>query len=121
MRKFLAAMTLFFFSTVLLAQQPPPPTTLPPLNSAGVATGCNNTSITCTYTDVSVPVGQHFYFVVAATVNGYSTVSNKVDVTVTSGQNVVLNWNPSATTSPVPTYYIYRGAPPTNLQNLGVH
>ena len=96
---------------VLLAVQ-----SVPPLNSAGVATGCNNTTVACTYTDVAVPPGPHFYFAVASNASGYSGPSNRVDVTVPAGtHNVTLKWNPSNLTDPTVTYWIYRGAPPTNL------
>jgi hypothetical protein len=115
----LLAAILLLASVCVRAQSAP--TTRSPLNSSGVATGCNNTSIQCTYTDLNVPVGKHFYFVVAQNSNGYSTVSNSVNLTISlSGSYVVVSWTPSVTTSPTVTYFIYRGAPPTNLGVLQV-
>ena len=87
-----------------------------PLNSVGAATGCDNVTIACTYTDVAVPPGPHFYFIVAAngTIANASTASNRVDILVPAGaHNVVLKWSPSPTIGV--TYFIFRGAPPTNL------
>jgi hypothetical protein len=88
---------------------------VPPLNSVGAATSCDNVTILCTYTDPSVPPGPHFYFVVAQDSQGNVSVpSNVVNLTVPAGtHNVVLTWNPS--TTPSVTYFIYRGAPATNL------
>jgi len=94
---------------LLLGQQ------VPPLNQTGVATNCDNQTIQCTYTDQNVPPGPHFYFVVAEDTNGnISLPSNVVNVTVPAGtHNVVLTWVPS--TTPNVTYFMYRGAPATNL------
>jgi hypothetical protein len=92
--KYLLAAVLFF------AQAQP---TVKPLNSTGVAT------------DVNVPPGAHFYFIVAQNAQGYSGPSVRVDCVVPAGtHSVVLQWDPS-TESPAPSYYIYRGAPPTGL------
>jgi hypothetical protein len=103
--KYLLAAVLFF------AQAQP---TVKPLNSTGVATGCVDRK-TCTYTDVNVPPGAHFYFIVAQNAQGYSGPSVRVDCVVPAGtHSVVLQWDPS-TESPAPSYYIYRGAPPTGL------
>lgn len=108
---------LFFIMAIFTYAQAP--TTVAPLNTTGVATGCDNVSILCTYTDLNVPPGPHFYFVVAANTNNYSAPSNRVDVIVPAGiHSVTLKWNPSTTTSPVPTYFIYRGAPPTGLMGV---
>ena len=99
----------------LLGQAPGP---VAPLNQVGVATACDNQTIPCTFTDPAVPPGPHFYFVVAASGTQYSGASNRVDVVVPAGtHNVVLNWTPS-TTSNV-TYFVYRGAPATNLKITG--
>lgn len=107
---------LSLLTAVLFFALQNPPTAVPPINSVGVATGCNNTTIPCTYTDVAVKAGPHFYFIVAQNSVGYSGPSNRVDVTVPTGtHNVVLKWNPSSGT-PAPTYFIYRGSTPTNLQ-----
>jgi hypothetical protein len=97
--------------------------TVKPLNSTPVATGCNNMTPTsmCTYTDVNVPPGPHFYFIVAQNMfNGVPTPSGpskRVDIVVPSDgktHSVVLNWDAQSVT-PVPSYYIYRGAPATGL------
>jgi hypothetical protein len=118
MKKLLVILALFC-SISVSAQQAPTP--VAPLNATGVATSCDNVSVQCTYTDVAVSPGKHFYFIVAANANGYSSVSNKIDVTVSSGtHNAVLTWSPSATTSPAVSYFIYRGAPPTNLGIISV-
>lgn len=110
---------LFLFFIMAIFTYAQAPTTVAPLNITGVATGCDNVSIPCTYTDLNVPPGPHFYFVVAANTNNYSTPSNRVDVIVPAGiHSVTLKWNPSTTTSPVPTYFIYRGAPPTALTGV---
>lgn len=86
----------------------------PPINVTPVAPNCA-TNAACTYTDTNVPPGQHFYFVEAT--NGVlSAPSNSVAVTVPNdgkSHNVVLNWNPSPTTSV--SYEIFRGAPPTKV------
>jgi hypothetical protein len=110
--KYLLAAVLFF------AQVQP---TVKPLNSTPVATGCDNKTIQCTYTDVNVPPGPHFYFIVAQNMfNGVATPSgpsSRVDVVVPSDgkpHTVVLTWDAQSVT-PVPSYYIYRGAPPTGL------
>lgn len=91
-------------------------TPVPPLNAVGVATNCNNTTIQCTYTDVNVHPGPHFYFAVAEDTSGHvSKPSNVVNVTVPAGtHNVVLTWQPSTSTGNI-TYFIYRGGVPTNL------
>lgn len=90
-------------------------TPVPPLNAVGVATNCDNQTIQCTYTDQNVSPGPHFYFAIAEDTTGnISSASNRVDVTVPAGtHNVVLNWVPS--TTPNVTYFLYRGAPVTNL------
>ena len=90
-------------------------TPVPPLNAVGVATNCDNQTIQCTYTDQNVPSGPHFYFAIAEDTTGnISSASNRVDVTVPAGtHNVVLTWVPS--TSSNVTYFLYRGAPATNL------
>ncbi len=89
-----------------------------PINQVGVATNCDNQTTACTYTDVSVPAGPHFYFAVACNTSQCSPASNRVDVVIPSGtHNVILSWVPSV--SPNVTYYIYRGAPATNLQITG--
>jgi hypothetical protein len=94
---------------------------VPPINSVGAATGCDNETVQCVYTDVAVPPGPYFYFVVASNSNGQSGPSNVVNVVVPSGtHNVVLTWTPSITTSPTPTYYVFRGGVPTNLKITGV-
>jgi len=88
-------------------------TTVKPLNSTAVAVGCTSTT-TCTYVDTAVPPGPHFYFVLASTSTEYSVPSNSVNVVVPAGtHNVTLNWVPS--TTPGVGYWVYRGAPPTNL------
>jgi hypothetical protein len=95
------------------------PQAVPPLNTTGVATNCDNVTIQCTYTDINVPSGPHFYFAVASNTTGNSVPSNRVDVTVPSGtHNVILKWTPSVTPGTV-TYFIYRGAPATNLKIVG--
>lgn len=95
-------------------------TTVPPLNTTGAATGCNNSTITCTYNDVNVPPGPHFYFLVASNAAGFSGPSQRVDVIVPSGtHNVILNWSPSVPFDSTVTYWIYRGAPPTGLRITG--
>ncbi len=92
-------------------------TAVPPINATGAATGCDNTTIACTYTDVSVPPGPHFYFVVASNAAGFSGPSNRFDVVIPAGtHNATLNWSPSAPFDPTVTYWIYRGSNPTNLQ-----
>lgn len=104
---------------VLLSFQPQ--ATVPALNSSGAATGCS-TRATCTYVDNSVPPGPHFYFVVATNALGFSGPSNRIDVTVASGtHNATLNWDPAPNADPTVTYFIYRGAPPTNVTITGVH
>jgi hypothetical protein len=106
---------------LFLSLSPQLPTAVAPLNNTGVATGCTS-SATCTYVDVAVPAGPHFYFVVASNAAGYSGPSNRVDVTVPAGtHSVTLTWNPSNLTDPTVTYWIYRGAPPTNLGVTGSH
>ena len=110
--KLVRLLGLFFLLAAATQAQAP----VAPLNAAGVATGCDNVTIVCTYTDVAVPAGPHFYFIVAAngTVANSSTPSNRVDVLVPAGvHNVQLKWNPSPT--PGVTYFVFRGAPPTNL------
>lgn len=97
-----------------------PPATVSPINTVGAAKGCDNATIQCTYTDVAVTPGTHFYFAVAQdSVTGrYSGPSNRVDVLVPTGtHNVILTWTPSTTSDPnkVIAYFIYRGAPATNL------
>jgi hypothetical protein len=96
-------------------------TNVPPLNSTAAVTGCASFSA-CTYTDVNVPPGAHFYFVVGTNVTGYSGPSNAVYLTIPSGShNVVLNWNPSSSTDFSIGYWIYRGSPPTNVTISGSH
>ncbi len=87
----------------------------PPL-ATNVAANCTD-STTCTYTDVAVPSGQHFYFAIAVNTQSQQSVgSNTFNVTVPSGvHNVVLNWTPSASGPSGISYTIYRGAPPTNV------
>lgn len=110
MKIFLAKWMLF----LLLGQAP---TAVAPISPA-VATGCDNATIACTYTDPNVPAGPHFYFVVAVDSTAYSTPSNRVDVTVPAGSHsAVLKWAPS--TTPGVSYYIYRGAPATNVKITG--
>jgi hypothetical protein len=110
MKIFAAKFVLYF----LLAH----PQAIAPLNQTGVATGCNNATIQCTYVDNNVPAGPHFYFAVAANSGSTSAPSNRVDVTILSTQHTVtLKWNPS--TSAGVTYFIYRGAPATNLKIVG--
>jgi hypothetical protein len=110
--KILALLILLFLQ--------PPQVAVPPLNSVGVATGCDNQTIQCTYTDANVPPGPHFYFVVASNSAGYSGPSNVVNVTVPSGtHSVTLTWQPSTGGNPAPSYFIYRGAPATNVQITG--
>ncbi len=103
------ALTLWFAS---LGQNPA--TAVAPLNSTGVATSCDNVSIACTYTDVAVAPGPHFYFIVAADASGnYSGPSNRVDVVIPDGvHNAVLTWDAGPQGV---SYFIYRGAPATNL------
>lgn len=110
---------LFLFASVVLAQAPAP-TPVSPLNKVGVATSCDNLSNPCTYVDSTVVTGQYFYFVVAETSGGYSKPSNKVDVTIPTGtgHKATLKWTPPAVTNGV-TYFIYRGAPPSNLKVTG--
>jgi hypothetical protein len=106
---------------LVLSFSPQLQTAVKPLNTSGVATGCTS-NVTCTYVDVAVPAGPHFYFVVASNAAGYSGPSNRVDVTVPAGtHSVTLTWNPSNLTDPTVTYWIYRGAPPTNLGVTGSH
>lgn len=91
-------------------------TKVPAINPSGSATGCNNISIACTYTDIAVTPGPHSYFVVAENSDGFSLPSNRVDIIVPSGiHNVVLNWNPSITTTPTPTYFVYRFSAPSGV------
>jgi hypothetical protein len=93
-------------------------TSVPPLNSTAVDTGCASFSA-CTYTDLNVPPGQHFYFVIAMNAAGYSGPSNAFYCTVPAGShNVVLNWNPS-NSDPTVGYFLWRGAPPTNINAIG--
>lgn len=114
MKVFAAKFILYF----LLAH----PQAIAPLNKTGAATGCDNVTIQCTYVDTNVPTGPHFYFAVASNSIGPSTPSNRVDVTIQSTQHTVtLRWTPSATGSTPITYFIYRGAPPTNLKITGAH
>lgn len=95
---------------------------VPPLNTAGVATGCDNATIACTYTDVNVPPGPHFYFLVASNASGFSGPSVRVDTVVPPGShNVTLTWDPSKPFDPTVTYWIYRGAPVSNLKITGSH
>lgn len=114
--KIFAAKFVFYF---LLAH----PQAIAPLNQTGVATNCDNATIQCTYVDTNVPPGPHFYFAVASNTFGPSTPSNRVDVTLTSTQHTVtLKWTPSSSvgtaSSPI-MYFIYRGAPATNLKIIG--
>lgn len=109
---FLFSLLLSFCSVSTKAQSAP--TTISPI-AAGVAAGCDNSSIQCTYTDTAPVPGPHFYFVVAFNSNGYSVVSNSSNVTATSGHNVVVTWIPSTTSSPTVSYYIWRGAPASGL------
>ena len=112
MKKFVAIVLLAIISLATQAQAP----VIAALNVAGVATGCDNVTISCTYTDTAVPPGPHFYFVVASNANGVSGPTNTVNLTVPAGvHNVVLTWTPSTTLLPTPTYFVYRGAPPQNL------
>lgn len=94
------------------------PQAVAPINAIAVATGCDNVTIQCTYLDTNVSPGPHFYFAVASSSSSFSSPSNRVDVTVPSGtHNVSLAWTPSP--SPGVGYFIYRGAPPTNLKITG--
>jgi hypothetical protein len=89
-----------------------------PINTSAVAIGCTSRT-TCTYVDQNVPPGPHFYFAVASNAYGYSGPSNRVDVVVPAGtHSVTLNWDPES--DPSVGYFIYRGAPPTNLGVTGV-
>jgi hypothetical protein len=92
-----------------------PPGPAPPL-AINVAPNCTS-SVTCTYTDVAVPAGQHFYFAIAVNMQSLQSVgSNTFNVTVPSGlPNVVLSWTPSASGPSGISYTIYRGAPPTGV------
>lgn len=94
-----------------------PQAAVPPLNKTAAAVGCNNTTVMCTYIDSQVPPGQHFYFAVAQKASGlYSKPSNVVFVTVPAGtHSVTLTWAPSSGTDSTTGYFIYRGAPATNL------
>lgn len=108
--KLVRLLGLFFLLAAATQAQVP----VAPLNATGVATGCDNVTIACTYTDVAVPAGPHFYFVVAQNAGGSSGPTNRIDVNVPPGaHNVLLNWDPSPTAGV--TYFVYRGAPPTNL------
>jgi hypothetical protein len=110
MHIFAAKFALYF----LLAH----PQAIAPLNQTGVATNCDNVTIQCTYLDANVPTGPHFYFAVASNTSGNSVPSNRVDVSIPTGtHNVTLTWTPS--TTPGVTYFMYRGAPPTNLKITG--
>jgi hypothetical protein len=92
---------------------------IPPINSTGAATNCDNVSIACTYTDSTVKPGQYFYFAVAEDSNGnFSAYSNVAYATVTTGQVVTLTWQPSSGNQPI-TYFLYRGTPATNLTITG--
>lgn len=112
MKNLLAVAALMLFSASVFGQAAP--TAVAPLNSVGVATGCVSRA-SCSYEDVNVPPGPHFYFIVAVRGSVYSKPSNRVDVTVPAGtHSVALSWDPDPT-AVTTTYFIYRGAPATNL------
>jgi hypothetical protein len=110
---------MLLFATNARTQNSTPPTAIVPIASA-IDSGCTPT---CTYTDVTPPPGQHFYFVLAYANGYYSVSSNSVNVTVPAGNNpatgkpysVTLSWTASTSQSSSlnVVYLVYRGAPAT--------